>query len=138
MLEGRAGDDYLAGGEGKDTLIGDAGADYLTGGPGGDTFVWHSSAETGTTSPTMDFISDFDPRQGDKIDLRAIDADQTTVRGNEDFTLIGPADFSAPGQIRYANDGVDTFIFLNTDADLGMDAAIRISGLHTPDASWFV
>jgi serralysin len=85
----------------------------------------------------MDFISDFNPRQLDRIDLHAIDADHTT-RGNQDFTFIDTADFSAPGQIRYANDGVDTFIFLNIDTNLDTDAAIRISGLQTPDASWFV
>ena len=136
-LKGASGDDTLSGGEGKDTLVGGGGVDYLTGGLGADIFVWESHGETGITSSTMDFISDFDPRQFDKIDLHEIDADQT-IRGNQDFTFIGAADFSAPGQIRYANDGVDTFIFMNTHPNPDTQEAIRISGLHTPDASWFV
>ena len=48
-------------------------------------------------------------------------------------TLIG----GAPGQIRYYDNGVDTFIELNTGNVLAADAAIHLSGLHTPDASWF-
>jgi len=43
----------------------------------------------------------------------------------------------APGQIRYYDNGVDTFIELNTGNVLAADAAICLSGLHTPNETWF-
>lgn len=137
VLEGRSGKDELKGFGGADTLVGGTGADTLVGGLGADNFVWESIADTGIAAATMDLVADFDHAGGDKIDLHAIDAN-ATINGNQDFTFIGTAGFSAPGQIRYVDDGVDTFIVLNTDANPIDDAAIRIAGLHTPDASWFV
>jgi Ca2+-binding RTX toxin-like protein len=137
VLEGLAGKDQLKGAGGADTLIGGMGADVMTGGAGGDAFVWESIAETGIASSDMDTIKDFNAAEGDKINLHAIDAN-TTIAGNQDFTFIETANFSAPGQIRYFNDGVDTYIVMNRDSVLVDDAAIRISGVHTVDASWFV
>jgi Ca2+-binding RTX toxin-like protein len=138
VLEGRSGNDELKGFGGADVLVGGMGADSMSGGLGPDIFVWEAIAETGLTAASMDFIVDFDATGSDKdkIDLHAIDAN-ATINGNQNFTFIGTAGFSAPGQIRYVDDGVDTFIILNTDANPLEDAAIRIAGLHTPDASWF-
>jgi hypothetical protein len=57
-------------------------------------------------------------------------------------TRIAPASsgeaFTAPGQISWLHQGGETWITLNTDADLAADATIRISGSHMPDASWFI
>ena len=139
------GNDTLNGGSGRDQLIGGTGADRLTGGRDADYFVWRTVHETGVTLDTMDLITDFRPQQGDKIDLHEIDADEDAF-GNQDFVtatgtaFIGNTDFSAPGQIRYATDGIDTFIILNTDADLDAEAFIRVAGSYTPppDASWFL
>jgi Ca2+-binding RTX toxin-like protein len=138
VLEGWGGKDQLKGAGGADTLVGGLGADQMTGGAGADKFVLEALADTGVTSATMDVIVDFNLADGDKIDVHSIDAN-ATLAGNQAFTtLIGEAAFSAPGQIRYYDNGVDTFIELNTGNDLAADAAIRVSGLHTPDASWFV
>ncbi len=47
-------------------------------------------------------ITDF--RTGDKIDLRAIDADTDGTAGDQAFRYIGSAAFSGvDGQLRYAN-----------------------------------
>ena len=141
------GDDVLIGGRGNDTLIGGTGADQLTGGSDADTFVFNFTYEThGYDRLQMDYILDFNPVQRDKIDVHGIDANEG-LDGNQDFTtFIGTAEFSAtptvpgsatPGQIRYFTFGGDTYIILNTDTDPDNDAAIRVAGERTPDASWF-
>ncbi|NHN78734.1 calcium-binding protein, partial [Azotobacter chroococcum] len=71
-LTGSSGNDVLIGGQGNDTLIGSAGDDILiggagddilTGGDGADTFVWRAG-DTGN-----DVVTDFDPGEGDTLDL---------------------------------------------------------------------
>jgi Ca2+-binding RTX toxin-like protein len=136
VLEGWAGKDQLKGAGGADTLVGGLGADQMTGGVGADKFVWEALADTGVTSAAMDLIWDFNSAEGDKIDVHSIDAN-ATLAGDQAFSFIGPNAFSAPGQIRYSDNGVDTFIELNTDNIFIPDAVIRISGLHTPDPGWF-
>ena len=61
-----------------------------------------------------------------------IDADQT-VAGNQNFTFIGASAFTAPGQINWTVDGTNTFIQLNTNADLTVDAVIQLNGLINGD-----
>lgn len=64
-LNGGEGIDHLYGDTGDDTLDGGAGVDHLTGGEGADVFFF--SAATGFTG--VDVIHDYDPSQGDVIDL---------------------------------------------------------------------
>jgi Ca2+-binding RTX toxin-like protein len=130
------GHDTLVGGRGRDQLIGGTGADTLTGGRDADIFIWRTVTETGVLVVDMDLITDFNRREGDLIDVHEIDADET-IFGNQDFTFVGTAGFSAPGQIRYATVGTETWIILNTDADTAGEVAIRVAGVHTVDASWF-
>ena len=66
ILLGGPADDELSGGYGNDTLYGDAGNDTLSGGGGADTFVY-----TGTDDGA-DVITDFNPTEGDVIDLAAV------------------------------------------------------------------
>ena len=47
------------------------------------------------------------------------------------------APFTAPGQINWFTNGIDTFIQLNTNADPTVDGIIQVLGVHTVDASWF-
>jgi Ca2+-binding RTX toxin-like protein len=157
MLSGGGENDSLKGGGGADHLFGDQGNDRLDGGSnpvagpdgeafdslmgglGADTFVWSSISDTGTERASMDFIVDFHPEQGDKIDLHAIDANTMPgADGNQDFFRVVAGYSSTPGEIGYTSDGVDTFIHLNTDTDSAAEASIRIAGVLTPDASWFV
>ncbi|MBC3468846.1 type I secretion C-terminal target domain-containing protein, partial [Pseudomonas sp. RW10S2] len=64
LLDGGKGNDILLGGTGNDILIGGPGNDILIGGPGADTFVW-KAGDIG-----HDVIKDFNPGEGDRIDLR--------------------------------------------------------------------
>jgi len=52
--------------------------------------------------------------------------------------LARNAPFTASGQIRIYQDGVDTYIQLNVNTDTNPDAMIRIVGTHDVSASWFV
>ena len=137
-LKAGGGADRLEGGTNHDTLLGGLGADTLLGGEGADTFVWTSTAETGTTFATADVVGDFNRRSGDLLDFRSIDANQT-VSGNQSFTFIGTANFSAAGQIRWSQDEAgNTWIALNTDADSSAEALIRLDSLQTVNEGWFL
>lgn len=144
-----SGDDTLNGGAGDDILVGGRGADVLIGGSDADTFVWNSTAESAGLSNSgldilkTDVILDFNPAEGDLIDLHGVDAN-TTIDGNQAFGFIGEyvaaGGFTAPGQVAYFYNGSDTYVFLNTDADFDADfeMAIRLPGQHALDASSFV
>ncbi|MGL5811900.1 MAG: retention module-containing protein [Aeromonas sp.] len=68
-LFGSSGDDRILGGLGDDVLRGGQGNDILTGGMGSDLFVW-GNGDAGTAGqPAIDTITDFNPTQGDKLDL---------------------------------------------------------------------
>ena len=102
ILSGGGGNDILSGGAGNDTLAGGTGTDILTGGAGNDVFKFSSVSDSGVVG--RDLIADFvgnGKLPGDQIDLSAIDANSTKV-GNQAFTFIGSAAFSAPGQLRYS------------------------------------
>jgi hypothetical protein len=53
----------------------------------------------------------------DKIDVAAIDAN-TTLAGDQAFTFIGAANFSALGQVRYAGGIVQFNNIGNNNADM--------------------
>src|SRR5690606_11259135 len=65
-LDGGAGNDLLRGGAGDDILIGGAENDLLFGGSGADIFRYAS------VNDGHDRIEDFDPAEGDVIDLDAL------------------------------------------------------------------
>jgi len=136
-LVGSIDNNRIIGNDGQNTIVGSYGKDTLTGGGGGDVFVWSSVDEIGLFNFDPDIVTDFNPLQGDLLAFNTIDADET-VAGNQAFTFIGTAPFTAPGQINWFTNGVDTFIQLNTNADLTVDGIIQVSGVHTVDASWFV
>jgi serralysin len=69
--------------------------------------------------------------------LNLIDADEA-VAGDQAFTFIGTAAFTAPGQINWFTNGTDTFVQLNTNADPTVDGIIQVFGVQTVDAGWFV
>jgi len=94
----------------------------LRGNGGGDGFLWSSIAEVGS-----DDVVDYSSAEGDVLHFTNIDADDT-LNGNQDFTFIGTAAFTAPGQINWFTNITDTFIQLNTDADPAAEGIIQ---LHT-------
>jgi hypothetical protein len=66
--------------------------------------------------------------------------------GNQAFTFVGvidfgTVDFTGAGQIGYFTSAGNTYILINTSVTPGIDfeeTTIRVSGVHTVDASWFV
>ena len=99
-------------------------------------FVWTSTADSRLAGDEADVITDFNRGEGDLIAVNPIDAD-VTVAGDQAFTFIGTAAFTAPGQINYFTTATDTYILLNTDGDAAQEMTIRLVGVQTPDASWF-
>jgi serralysin len=127
LLDGRGGDDVLDGGAGNDILIGGAGRDILIGGAGSDLFVFNDAADTSVAA--FDTIKDWNA--GDRIKLSAIDAD-SGVAGDQAFTLIGSAAFSAAGQLQVTVNSAATFTFVqgDTNGDGNADFLIRLAGAH--------
>ena len=121
-LVGNEHNNTITGNDGVNIIVGGLGIDTLRGNGGGDAFVWSSIAEVGS-----DDVVDYSSAQGDVLHFTNIDANET-VADNQDFTFIGTAAFTAPGQINWSTNGTDTFIQLNTDADLAAEAIIQ---LHT-------
>lgn len=145
LMHGGKGDDLLLGGQGKDhliggrdddTLIGGRQADLLTGNQGADRFVFNNTAESATPSGQRDTITDFQ-RGLDLIDISTIDAN-TTVTGNQAFSFIGAAAFTAPGQIRAVKQGGNTIVQLSNDGDTAAEMVITLRGLYTLEAADFV
>jgi Ca2+-binding RTX toxin-like protein len=133
-LVGNEFDNFLTGNDGVNVLAGGLGLDTLRGNGGGDVFLWSSVAESGLNNP--DIVTDFNRAEGDFLHFTTMDANDT-VAGDQSFTFIGTGVFTAPGQINWFSNGTDTFIQLNTNADLAADSVIQVSGVQTVDASWF-
>ena len=128
-LNGGIGADTLNGGIGNDTLSGGLGRDILTGGGGlfaRDTFDYNSTDESQPGFFNRDVITDFQGLgffQGDQIDLRDIDAN-VFAAGNQAFTYIGSAGFTAAGQLRYSGGILQG----STDFDAAPEFAIQLVG----------
>lgn len=124
-LEGGRGDDELFGGTGKDTLDGGIGEDMLKGAAGADTFAF---ATTGQADG--DVIIDFEHAEGDRINLRKIDAN-TGLGGDQAFNLIDSAGFSETAQeLRSWIKKGNTYIAGDTDGDGVADFRIMLEGKH--------
>ena len=133
-LNGGDGNDRLTASAGHITLNGGAGNDVLiaddsefnnkhtmTGGAGADTFQYLYSSFRGSIA-----ITDFNGAGsgiGDKTSLTDIDAN-TLVSGNQAFTYIGSAAFTAAGQLRY----VGGVLQGNVDGDAAAEFEIQLLG----------
>jgi Ca2+-binding RTX toxin-like protein len=129
QLTGTSGNDTLKGLGGNDTLIGGNGADKLTGGAGKDVFQFNNVKESGVTDKTRDTITDFNHKEGDKIDLSAIDANGKLAK-DQAFTFIGSANFSndATAQLRF--DAKAHVLFGSTNADKTPEFSILLTGVN--------
>ncbi|MEZ5742981.1 MAG: ExeM/NucH family extracellular endonuclease [Sphingomonadaceae bacterium] len=138
-LYGKSGNDTLIGGDNNDRLYGDRGQDTMTGGTGLDQFFFRETLDTSNQVAFSDRITDFNQAEFDRIVLTDIDADETNGAGtNEDFSFIGNAAFTAPGQLRFEQVGGDTHVFGNTDADMFPEFAIVLTGTYTMTSSDFI
>lgn len=99
ILSGDDGNDRLEGGKGSDTLVGGAGDDILVGGLGADTLVGSFGADRvqyrSVDEAVGDVLMDFDPEQGDRIELSLLDSGpDLDVWYGLAFTYEKPAPFS--------------------------------------------
>lgn len=102
IIKGMNGNDEIDGRAGNDVIEGGLGSDYLLGGSGADRFDFNNKTES-VVGGNRDLIDDFRRSQGDKIDLRDMDAD-STHSGNQAFSFIGTANFSGDaGELRFKN-----------------------------------
>jgi hypothetical protein len=140
IIQAAKGNDTVNGGAGNDFIAGNYGRDTLTGGLGNDTFDYNALSESSTTSSIRDIITDFKTSGADKIDLGTLDAN-ATIGGNQAFsflTTLGAA-FTAAGQVRYTQSGGNTFVDVNTDANLAtIEMQIQLTGLKTLVTADFV
>jgi len=129
---GNAVANTISGNDLANILKGLNGADILTGGLGDDTFDYDASAES--SGANIDRITDYfgaGVAGGDVIDLSTIDANTGTA-GNQAFTYIGTAAFTAAGQLRMTQVGGDTIIQGNTNAATGtIEFQLTLTGTHT-------
>jgi autotransporter-associated beta strand protein len=129
ILDGGQGNDTLYGMGGNDTLIGGDGADLLDGGTGADSLMGGDSADIFLFSSAIeangDVVGDFNLAEGDRIDLRPIDAD-VLLADNQGFTWIGEMSFGAvAGELRFA----DTILEGDLDGDGTADFQISLNGV---------
>lgn len=135
---GTIGNDSLNGLAGNDTIIGGLGVDKLTGAKGADVFKFNNVKESGITGKTRDTITDFGHKEGDKIDLSAIDANAKLSK-DQAFTFIGTAQFStteATAQLRF--DVKTQVLYASTDADKFAEFSIKLSGVKVLVADDFI
>ncbi len=116
-LEGGSGDDSLLGGQGDDRIEGAAGNDTMIGGAGNDTFVYVEPGD----SPASDCIEGF-VQGSDKIDLGALLGATDLAWGGTTPTANG---------VWYGNDGVNTYVYADTNGDGLFDLKIKMLGLYT-------
>lgn len=130
-LRGDEGNDSLKGGGGDDLIAGGAGTDWMAGGSGADVFDFNAVSDSGNDRMARDAIRDFETGV-DKIDLLSIDAQQSGP-GNEAFTFIGTAAFSAEGQIRVVQSANGTIVLVNTAGTDAAEMQIFLKGVQATD-----
>ena len=146
-LEGGPGNDVLFGGGGNDELFGQSGNDVLEGGRGVDTFnggthsdkfVWSSTSETGLTTATADRISGLQLccRRSDRLEChrrRCLRRRQPSLHLRRHGSFLG-----RPGEIRFYHSGGNTYIEMQIGTSVDIEGVIRLDGVHTPQADWFL
>lgn len=142
VLSGRVGNDSIAGGSGKDSLIGGWGDDTLNGGLGLDTMSGNGDADTLVFNSVLaargDRITDFVLADGDRIDLRLVDAIAGNV-GFDGFLYIRNTGFGGhAGESRLGHGPLNTFVEADTNGDGHADFTIVLSASVAIDATAFI
>ncbi len=130
-IAGGFGNDRIAGGSGGDVMVGEFGADDLYGGSGADIFRFNDLWESTVAAAGRDTIFDFSGADGDRIDLRFIDARYGTP-DNQAFAFIGTAGFHGKaGELRYEKKASDTYIYADVNGDGKADFSIHLDDAVT-------
>jgi hypothetical protein len=110
----------------------------MSGGAGSDLFVFGDGEFGGSTASAADQVRDFSSAQGDRIDLRLVDAD-LTLDSNQAFAFIGTEAFSGTaGELRYRHVSGNTVVQGDVNGDGVADFSIRLDGLHSLNAADFM
>ncbi|MBB4039414.1 Ca2+-binding RTX toxin-like protein [Microvirga flocculans] len=137
-ITGGLGNDKLEGFNGKDMLYGRLGADKLYGGLGADAFTFKSTKDSTVFASGRDTIYDFSYTQGDRIDLRSIDAN-TKAAGNQAFSFIGKNAFhQKAGELRYEKYGSGVIVSGDVNGDGNADFSIHLKNLASVSKAYFM
>jgi VCBS repeat-containing protein len=127
LLQGGNGNDTISGLDGSDALEGGGGNDKLDGGAGDDTLEGNAGADTfvfGVETASADVITDFNPGEGDKLDLSALGIH--TAEGIVD-------NGGTTSQVDVNGDSV-----MDTKITLDANNSIALLNVTAPlDSSWF-
>jgi serralysin len=124
----------LKGVKGSDRISGGGGADQLSGGPGPDQFIYSQPTDSGRGRSRRDIITDFKGREGDRINLAAIDAN-SLQGGNQSFRFIGSKPFSGrPGEARFTAG----MLQLNINSNPRAEVEIMLSGVRRLQAGFLI
>jgi Ca2+-binding RTX toxin-like protein len=135
---GGKGSDSLRGGGEADKIQGGRGADKMWGGSSTDTFIFTSIKDSGTTAKKRDTIYDFSTLEGDKIDLKAIDAN-TRKSGDQAFSFISKKAFKhKAGELRYEKASGGIVVSGDVNGDGKADFSLALKGLKNITKSYFV
>jgi Ca2+-binding RTX toxin-like protein len=138
VLTGNGGDNIVDGKGGADRLIGGLGADDLYGGTGADTFAFLALTDSTVGSTGRDTIFDFSRKDGDRIDVSAIDASSKAM-GNQAFKFVGTASFKkVAGELRYELKNGDAYIHADVDGDGKSDFSIHVDAVTSLKSTDFV
>jgi Ca2+-binding RTX toxin-like protein len=133
-LDGGSGNDYLSGGGGNDTLVGGMDNDVMYGHEGADKFVTTSIVDMWGIG---DRIGDFHWWEGDKIDLRGVDAKaydfwSASTWGDQAFSWVGPTGYApqalGKGQLAYYQSDGNNHVYGNVDGDSQFEINITVNG----------
>lgn len=137
-LRGNDLGNLLNGRGGNDTLVGLTGGDKLFGGTGADSFIFKGAADSTVDTSGRDTIADFSARQGDRMDLRNIDA-RSDFGGNQSFTFIGKSAFhDKSGELRYDKVPGGVVVSGDTTGDSQADFSIYMKGVSSVSKGYFL
>ena len=135
-LQGDDGNDVLDGQDGNDILVGGLGQDTLTGGKGADAFFFTNYLDSTPASP--DRITDFNPAEGDYIDLSRMDAD-TNQAGDQAFTFVTKfTGHAGEAVLIYDSASNTTQLALDVDGGGTADFLLQLTGNISTSQGWIL
>ncbi|MEQ1529115.1 MAG: putative Ig domain-containing protein [Methylococcales bacterium] len=125
----------LVGNNAANILRGGAGKDNLVGGLGADKFLYSAISDSGVGITLRDLIQDFSSAQGDKIDVKAIDAN-SKLTGTQAWTFVTTGFTGVAGQVSF--DAANHLLQFDQNGDKSPDMEIELTGINTLAATDFV
>ena len=132
---GNALANVIVGNAGVNILTGGAGQDKLTGGLGADKFVISVLSDSGVGATLRDIIQDFSSAQGDKINVKAIDAN-SKLTGTQAWVFSANGFTGTAGQVSF--DAANHVVQFDQNGDKIADMQIELLGVNALAATDFV